>query len=141
VGAGREAVIVTGLQRRTPLARTTPLRRSPLATYTPLQRRTPLKPFSKKRAAEMRVRRALVQALYPDRPMCSVPWCPRFADDIHETLTRARSGGMITDPGLWAPLCRPCHTELTDMPDSELGWAYELNLLVHSWDAPKRGAA
>jgi hypothetical protein len=40
-----------------------------------------------------------------------------------------------------APLCRACHDEVTFRPDSELGWAYEIGLLVHSWDAPKGGEA
>lgn len=62
------------------------------------------------------------------------------ADDIHEPLTRAR-GGSIVDPDNQAPLCRPCHDEVTFRPESELGWAYAIGLLVHSWDADRTGAA
>jgi hypothetical protein len=76
----------------------------------------------------------MVNALYPERPQCVRPGCPRLADDIHEPLTRAR-GGSITDPDNQVPLCRPCHDEVTFRPESELGWAYEIGLLVHSWDA------
>lgn len=71
---------------------------------------------------------------WPDgQAMCAVPACPRWADDLHERLTRAR-GGSITDPGNVVPLCRPHHDDLTFKPTSELGWAYDLGLLVHSWE-------
>jgi hypothetical protein len=56
-----------------------------------------------------------------------------MADDVHEPLTRAR-GGSITDPGNAVPLCRQCHDEITFQPESELGWAYDLGLLRHSWE-------
>jgi hypothetical protein len=59
-----------------------------------------------------------------------------MADDLHEPLTRAR-GGSITDKGNQVPLCRPCHDEITFSPESELQWAYDAGLLVHSWDAAK----
>jgi hypothetical protein len=76
----------------------------------------------------------MVKALYPERPACAVPGCPNLADDIHEPLTRAR-GGSITDPGNQVPLCRfPHHDQLTFAPESELQWAYDLRLLIHSWD-------
>jgi hypothetical protein len=79
--------------------------------------------------------------LWPDgQPPCSRPGCTRLADDLHEPLTRAR-GGSITDPGNAKPVCRPCHDEITFRPESELGWAYEAGLLVHSWDAPSAGEA
>ena len=127
------------LRNRKQLMRRTPLKRTGLnsgstdpakAKSTP---RTPLKPVSAKRVAQNRVRRAMVAALYPERPHCARPGCPRMADDLHEPLTRGR-GGSITDPGNQKPLCRPCHDEITFSPESELGWAYELGLLVHSWD-------
>ncbi|WP_262403460.1 hypothetical protein, partial [Actinomadura sp. CNU-125] len=65
-----------------------------------------------------------------DAPTCAVPDCGRPADDVHEPLTRAR-GGSIIDPANMAPLCRPHHTEITD---EQPAWAYDLGLLVHSWD-------
>lgn len=106
----------------------------------PLRRRGRMKQVSARRAAQNRQRRAMVTALYPDRPQCARPGCPRMADDIHEPLTRAR-GGSITDPGNQKPLCRPCHDEVTFAPESTLGWAYDAGLLVHSWDADRTGAA
>jgi hypothetical protein len=122
--------------RRQPLARTAGLARSaPLDRSSVLERRAPLRPVSAKRAAQNRVRRTMIAALYPDRPLCFVPWCPRWADDVHAPLTRAR-GGSITDPDNQKPLCREHHDEITFTPESALGWAYELGLLIHSWDAP-----
>jgi hypothetical protein len=98
-------------------------------------KRQPISPVSRKRAAENRERAALIKKLYPERPRCVRPGCPWLADDIHENLSRARSGGIITDPDMWRPLCRRCHDEITFRPESELQWAYDAGLLVHSWDA------
>ena len=128
-----------------------PLKRTKgLAAGTGLSRtaglttRTPISPVSAKRAAQNRARAAMVTALYPERPLCAVwqarltiglpplPGCTRWADDVHEPLSRAR-GGSITDPGNSAPPCRPCHDVLTFTPESELQWAYALGLLRHSW--------
>lgn len=103
-----------------------------------LRRRAPLRPVSAKRAVENRRRRAMIAVLYPDQPKCIVSWCPLPADDIHEPLTRAR-GGSITDEANQVPLCRPHHDSITFDPETTLGWAYELGLLVHSWDAPAAG--
>jgi hypothetical protein len=72
----------------------------------------------------------MLQAKYPDKPMCEVPFCLRWADDAHEPLTRAR-GGSITDPENCRAVCRPHHDEITF---EEPEWAYELGFLVHSWD-------
>lgn len=129
--------------KRTPLSRKTPLhrgdaglsRRTPLQQGSELARRTPLKPQSAKRRREMRERRAMVAALWPERPKCAVPWCGRLADDVHEPLMRSR-GGSITDPENAVPLCRPCHMVISD---EQPRWAYELGLLRHSWDA-RRGS-
>jgi hypothetical protein len=123
-------------QRRTPLVsrpREADAARVPLPRK-PLERHAPIRPVSKKQAAKNRRRRAVIAVLYPDRPLCSVPWCPRFADDIHEPLTRGR-GGAIDDAANMAPLCRSCHDVITFTPESELGWAYEIGLLQHSWPA------
>jgi hypothetical protein len=104
-----------------------------------LSRGTRLAPVSAKRKAENRERRAMVRRLWPDgQPPCCRPGCTRLADDLHEPLTRAR-GGSITDEENAKPLCRPCHDEITFSPESELGWAYECGLLVHSWTATAAG--
>jgi hypothetical protein len=114
-----------------------------------LQRTAGLQPVSPKRAAANRQRRAMVNELYPEQPLCSVyesaagdtpvvvipavvlDACRWFADDLHEPLTRAR-GGSITDEDNQTPLCRSCHDVITFRPESELGWAYDLGLLAHS---------
>lgn len=119
------------LERRTPLSATTQLqRKTPLAGTGGLARVTPLRPMSSKRRKANKTRREVVHATFGDAPGCVVPGCPRLADDVHEPLTRGR-GGSITDPTNMAPLCRPHHTEITD---TEPAWAYEIGLLVHSWD-------
>lgn len=105
---------------------------------SPLARRTPLRAVSARRVKENRQRRKMTDALFPDRPKCSVPRCPSLADDLHEPLTRAR-GGSITDPGNACPLCRPHHDQITFAPESELGWAYDLGLLRHSWQTREDG--
>lgn len=120
--------------RPTPLLRTG----SPLARTANLNRKVPLRTVSVRRARENRQRAAMIAALYPERPHCARPGCVRMADDIHEPLTRAR-GGSIVDPQNCIPLCRECHDLITFRPESELGWAYEVGLLIHSWDAPGSG--
>lgn len=118
------------LERRTPLvARKQLERRTRLTTAAPLARVTPLASVSGKRRAENRTRRNVVHATFGDSPLCAVPGCGRLADDVHEPLTRAR-GGSITDPANMVPLCRTHHSEITLGP----AWAYDLGLLVHSWD-------
>ena len=119
----------------------------PLERTGSLQRRTGIRPVSGKRRAENQQRRAMIAVLYPERPLCvvyslfqfypdSIPAevilrCGRWADDVHEPLTRAR-GGSITDPGNASAPCRSCHHALTFTPTSELAWAYALGLLRHS---------
>ena len=107
-----------------------PSRVTPLNSNTGLRRITEIRRVSKKRQKENRLRSKVVRALFPERPHCAVPGCVRLADDVHEPLMRSR-GGSITQPENLKPLCRPCHTYITDeQPD----WAYELGLLIHSWD-------
>ncbi len=121
--------------RNTPMART-----SQMGQGQPLGRTTKLRAVSAKRAAENRQRRQIADELWPDRREgtvmcgCGRPECHRRADDLHETLSRARSGGDITNPDIWVPLARECHDEITFRPESELQWAYGLGLLRHSWD-------
>ena len=72
-----------------------------------------------------------------ERPLCAAwlavqpEWCTRWADDAHEPLSRARLGS-ITDPANCRFLCRACHDVITFRPESELQWAYDAGLLVHS---------
>ena len=113
------------------MSRARPLqRRTPLRSTKPLAGVTPLAKVSQKRRAENRKRRAIVLATFGTSPACAVPGCGRCADDVHEPLTRGR-GGSITDPANMVSLCRACHDEITF---TEPAWAYDLGLLVHSWD-------
>jgi 5-methylcytosine-specific restriction endonuclease McrA len=101
------------------------------------RRRSGIRRVSAKRAKENWQRRKIVDAVWIERPVCARPGCGQWADDVHEPLTRAR-GGSITDRDNMVPLCRGCHDEITFRPEkSELGWAYDLGLLVHSWDADR----
>jgi hypothetical protein len=111
-----------------------------------LVRRVPLRAVSAARAAENRLRRAMVGQLFPERPLCVVydasqynpglipdeviARCGRWADDVHEPLTRAR-GGSITDPENAVAPCRSCHDALGLEPP----WGYALGLIRHSWGA------
>jgi hypothetical protein len=132
------------LRHSAPLGRITASRTSIFpAAESRVSPRKPIRPVSKKRARENRVRRAIADRLWPDRREgtvmcgCGRPECHRPADDLHETLSRARSGGDITSPDIWVPLSRVCHDEITLGP----GWAYKAGLLKHSWDADGSGAA
>lgn len=107
-----------------------PKRRTPLASTTGLARVTPLRPVSANRRADNRERRRVVFAIFGDAPVCAVPGCGRLADDVHEPVTRARGGSILSADNM-APLCRPHHTEISDLQPE---WAYEAGLLRHSWD-------
>lgn len=122
--------------KQTPMpARSAPMpRRKGLERGAELVRRSPLRAVSAVRAAENRLRRKIVDELFPERPVCHRPGCHQWADDVHEPLTRAR-GGSIVDPDNMVPLCREHHDEVTFSPESELDWAYEAGLLRHSWSA------
>lgn len=109
-----------------------PPRTKPMARGKGMERAAGLKPQSKKRQKENRVRKKVAYATFGRDPLCARPGCNQWAWDCHEPLTRAR-GGSIVDPANMAPLCRRCHDELEDEP----AWAYELKLLVHSWEAKK----
>jgi hypothetical protein len=122
------------VKRTQPARGKPPERRTPLKRGGQLPRRTPIRPVSVRRAAENRLRAAMIGRLYPGRvALCAVnaPGCAQLADDIHEPLTRAR-GGSITDEANQLPACRHCHDVLTFAPESELGWAYDRGLLRHS---------
>lgn len=104
----------------------------------PLARTGRLRAVSVKRQRENRERRAMVAAMTGgERPLCAAwlavqpEWCTRWADDAHEPLSRARLGS-ITDPANCRFLCRACHDVITFRPESELQWAYDAGLLVHS---------
>ncbi len=137
------------MNRSKPLQAKTALKRGKgISRAGRLERSAGLAPASKKRQRENRQRRAMVAGMFPERPLCvvyvlfqenpdAVPAevtsrCGRWADDVHEPLTRAR-GGSIVDPENAVAPCRPCHNALGLEP----AWGYALGLIVHSWSAPR----
>lgn len=88
---------------------------------------------STKGAAEERKRGNLLREMFPEGEGrgCTVPGCGREANDAHERLTRGR-GGSASDPENIVPLCRRHHDEVHA---EEPLWAYELGILIHSWEA------
>lgn len=90
--------------------------------------------MSKKAEAVAPVRRAFVERILLERPICEFPRCLNNSYDVHEKLTRAR-GGDILDPDNVLALCRTHHTWVHDHPKE----ATELGLLTPSW-GPEAGA-
>jgi hypothetical protein len=91
----------------------------PRSTRSPGKHRKRLKPVSDKRQAENRERRKMADEVFGPAPECGIRWdagCRGLADDLHETLSRARSGGDITNPDICLPACRPCHSKVDDFP-------------------------
>ena len=102
------------------------MKRSRLQRKTPLKqgestlKRTPLKPRSEKTAKKYREERVpFVKRILAERPLCEI--CGRRpSTDVHEILSRGRSGGVhgsvwLDESNVMA-LCRPCHTWVTDHP-------------------------
>ena len=83
-----------------------------------------MRAVSKKRAALLRVRKKVTDQMIP---ICVR--CGKRADDAHEVVSRAR-GGSLTDPANIVPLCRPCHSFITDNP----GAAHAEGLSKHAWE-------
>lgn len=95
---------------------------------------------SKKKEAEYKLRRPLVERLLSERAWCEA--CPIFAKhdevvtynrarsvDVHE-LVRRSQGGSILDEGNLMCVCRPCHTRIGNNPQL----AFDLGLSKHAWD-------
>lgn len=112
-----------------------PLKRTPLKQTsdlggggTGLKRTGGLRPRSKKTQDLYRTERIpLVIRILKERPVCER--CQRNEScDVHEVLTRGRSGGVRgsawLDPDNLAALCRPCHIWVTEHPieAAEEGW-------------------
>lgn len=93
-------------------------------------KRTRLKPMSAKRRKTNATRRANMVAAFGETPACAaqLAGCKGWASDAHEVKSRAR-GGSITDPTNVKPLCRPCHTYITEHP----AWAEANGWALPSW--------
>ena len=79
-------------------------------------KRSPIKPRSKKRIAEDRLRAKVKAARFAAFPVCEVPWCIHESQDIHEPLTSAR-GGSITDPNNVRAVCGALVSEWSGVHD------------------------
>ena len=103
-----------------------PGRRSPMRRSGGGRRRSPVKPVSDRRREENLERRRLIEERWGRYPDCQagtllrslpatvrVPRCDGRAADAHEILFRSR-GGSITDTDGMVPVCRPCHTFITE---------------------------
>ena len=96
-------------------------------------KRSPLAPVSRKRRAENRLRKKVTDQMKAEGDVLCVR-CGRMADDPNEILSRAR-GGSIVDRDNIVPLCRPCHTFITDNPRA----AHAEGLSRHSWEGNSNG--
>jgi len=112
-------------------------RNKPLQSKTPLKRggelkRSPLAPRSKKTEKLYREERIpFVKEILSTRPLCEI--CGRRDSvDVHEKLTRGRSGGVKStewlDPDNVMALCRLCHNWI----DENKAEAEELGYLIKS---------
>lgn len=94
---------------------------------------------SKKKEAEYRLRRPLVERLLEERPFCEA--CPVFAKydgkvtysrnqshDIHEVVRRSQGGSILEESNLLA-VCRPCHRRIGNYPQL----AFDLGLAKEGW--------
>lgn len=95
---------------------------------------------SKKKEAEYKLRRPLVEKLLSERPLCEA--CPTFAEydgratyarnrscDIHEIVRRSQGGSILNEENLMA-VCRPCHNRIGNHPQL----AFDLGLAKHAWE-------
>lgn len=112
-------------------------RGGPLRRKTPLKqggelKRTPLAPRSEKTKRIYREERIpFVKEILSARPLCEI--CrKRDSVDVHEKLTRGRSGGVKShewlDPENVMAVCRTCH----DWIDANKEEAEELGYLIKS---------
>lgn len=94
---------------------------------------------SKKKEAEYRLRRPLVERLLTERPWCEA--CPVFAGhdhkityvrkravDVHEVVRRSQGGSILDEDNLLC-VCRDCHRRIGNEP----ALAFELGLAKHAW--------
>ncbi len=94
---------------------------------------------SKKKEAEYRLRRPLVERLLSENPMCQA--CPVFAEhdgvatytrkrsvDVHEIVRRSQGGSILDENNLMC-VCRDCHRRIGNYPQL----AFELGLAKHNW--------
>lgn len=90
--------------------------------------RSRIRPVSKRRAAQNRVRARLRLEMVGKPCEAQLEGCAYTGTDWHERLSRARGGSPIdVENRVW--LCRPCHSWVTEHPRE----ATELGLLVSAY--------
>ena len=95
---------------------------------------------SKKKEAEYRLRRPLVEKLLDQNPHCQA--CRVFAEydqvatyvqnrsvDVHEIVRRSQGGSILDESNLMC-VCRPCHTRIGNYPQL----AFDLGLAKRGWE-------
>jgi hypothetical protein len=108
--------------KRTPLKRTTGLKRGGELKRTPLKKRS-----KKTQERYEKERIPFVKRLLKERPVCEI-CLRRQSVDVHEILTRGRSGGVHGDDWLDEDnclcLCRWCHDwiDVNQLEAEKYGW-------------------
>lgn len=95
---------------------------------------------SKKKEAEYKLRRPLVEKMLEENPYCEA--CPVFAKndnlatyrtnrsvDVHEIVRRSQGGSILDEKNLMC-VCRPCHSRIGNYPQL----AFALGLAKHLWE-------
>jgi 5-methylcytosine-specific restriction endonuclease McrA len=95
---------------------------------------------SKKKEAEYKLRRPLVEKLLDQHPHCQA--CKVFAEhdgvatfiqnrsvDVHEIVRRSQGGSILDESNLMC-VCRPCHNRIGNYPQL----AFDLGLAKHAYD-------
>jgi len=80
-------------------------------------KKTPLRRASKKRAADLKIYRAVAPSFLEDNPRCQCPGpdgrpCPNEATQIHHM--KGRLGPLLTDVQWWMAVCQACHVYIED---------------------------
>lgn len=88
----------------------------------PLNRsQTPIRPRSKKRAAQERIYAKQRQEIFRDQPKCQFSGCGRLASEVHHPA--GRIGELLTKKELFVMLCHDHHVwvELNPVQAKEMG--------------------
>lgn len=115
------------LERREPLKRKKPMKRG-----SSQLKRAPIKKRSSKMSKVYVERRALVERVLREQPVCAWPDCTRRSTEVHEIKSRARSGSTehaILCRQNCVGLCHEHHRRVTENPLEAEG----MGLSVHSW--------
>ena len=81
-------------------------------------KRVRVAPFSAKRLASNRERKAKRERFLGEHSWCAamLSGCTLHATDVHEVVNRSQLPGAELIEELYLPLCRPCHSWITDHP-------------------------